>query len=162
MLVDPGYLSRRVVKTTVDFFVCEQIFIEKRHALSCRSQLGQVHRFLGIKMGDELISIGSHGVDIAFKLGLRELQRLQETNEECILVCDDLPPIVLPSLVTEEFAPLQHADIQKVAVGVHKELVLGDQPSLLPTSFVEGQIAEKVAAKYADPSKKLPTRHIDK
>lgn len=161
MLVEPGRLFRCVVKATVDFLVCEQVFVEKRHALSRRSQLWQVHDFLGVEMGDKLISIGSHGVDVVFKLGLRELQRLQEADEEGILVCDDLLPIVLPSLVAEELAPFQHADVEEVAVGVHKELVVGNQRPFLPTGLVEGQIAEKVAAEDADSPKKLPTCHID-
>lgn len=138
----------------------EQVLVKKRHTLSRGSQLWQAHDFLGVEMGDKLISVSSHGVDVVFKIGLRELQRLQEANEERILVCDDLPPIVLPSLVAEELAPLQHAGVEEVAVGVYKELIVGNQLPFLPTGLVEGQIAEKVTAKDADSPKKLPTRHI--
>jgi hypothetical protein len=148
------------MKAAVDFFVREQVFVEKRHALSRRSQLGQDYHFLVVEMGDELISIGTHGFDVGIELGLRELQRMQKTDEERILVCDDLPPIVLPSLIAEELAPLQHTDVQKISVGVHKELVVSNQLSLLPTGLVERQIAKKVTAEDSCSSKKLPTRHI--
>jgi hypothetical protein len=85
------------------------------------------------------------------------LWRIVETGADFfvrkkVLVSDYESPIVLSSFVAEKLAPFQYTDVEEVSVGVHKELVVGNQLSFLPASLVERQIAEEVAAENSNPT----------
>lgn len=53
---------------------------------------------------------------------------------------------MLAVAVSEDFAPLKHGNIKKVAVCIDPELTLATKFTLLPASAIERNIAKAVAA----------------
>ena len=111
-----------------------------------------MHVFLGVEVSNELVSIRFHFFDVRIEFWLGEIYSIQQTTEKCWLVCDDLSPVVLPTPVTKKLAPLQDADVEKVAVRIRPELPLKCGLPSPPSSLVEREIAEGMATENSDPS----------
>ena len=75
------------------------------------------------------------------------------------MICDDFLLKVLASVLTEEFAPFEDANIEKVTICVNPELVIEYRFVFSPASLVEGQISKKVAAQYSYLAETLLTFH---
>jgi hypothetical protein len=111
-----------------------------------------MHDFLGVEVGNELVSIRFHFFDVHVEFLLGEIYSLQQTTEKRWLVSDDISPVVLPTLVTEKLVPLQDADVEKVAVRIRPELPLKYGLPSQPSSLVEREIAEGMTTENSDSS----------
>lgn len=107
---------------------------------------------LGVKMSNELVSIGFHFFDVGIEFWLGEIDSFQQATEKCGLICNDLSPVVLSAFITKKFAPLQDADVEKVAVSIRPELALKYGLPSPPSCLIEGEISEEVATENCNPS----------
>lgn len=158
-VVEARHFRRGVVEAVIFFFVGKQIVIEIQHALSSHPQVRNTHNFIGVEVSNELVSIRLHFFDVRIEVWLCETDSLQQAAEKCGLICDDFSPVVLPALVTKKLAPLQDADVKKVAIRSCPELTLKCGLPLPPSGLEESEIADEVATENADPPKHLPTCH---
>lgn len=108
-------------------------------------------------MGDEFVAVRLRVRDVGGELHVGQFQARQQAGIETLLVSDELSPMVLTSFVSEELAPLQDSHIKEVAVGVFPELAVSPEFRPLPSSLVEGQIPQAVAAEDSNSAKALST-----
>ena len=65
------------MEAVVVLFVGEQVLVKEGNALSRDLESGDVHDFLGVEVRDELVSVGSHFLDVCLELPFRLTNGLQ-------------------------------------------------------------------------------------
>jgi hypothetical protein len=137
--------------------VLHQTPVEEGDGLLCHLQCGQEHRPLFVEMRDELVAIVFDIRDQRSELGRRDAQCRVKVRLEAVGIFNDAPPVVLALValfaVSKQFAPVEHAHVEEVPMSFTPERGLRvpwiEQFVLhfdVPTSAMEGQIAQEAAA----------------
>jgi hypothetical protein len=61
--------------------------------------------------------------------------------------------------IRKQFAPLQGANVQKIAVHIDPELLIEYQGTIAPTRIAKSEIAQAMAAEYPYAAKTLSAGH---
>ena len=116
------------MEASIDLLIVQQVLVEESNALSRCPQSRWVPHLFVVQMSDKLVSIDSQPIQVGLELAGSQMEDLEETNEKLILIGDHLSAVMLSSLVAKQLAIFQHADVQKIAVGVDQKLLMGDEP----------------------------------
>ncbi len=93
------------------------MFVEKLCRGDSYIQLWNVHYWLFIQMGNELVTVDLHLTSMHFEVLLGDIDAHEKIMLESVALGDNPAPMVFPSLLAKEFAPLKNADIEKI--GIH-------------------------------------------
>src|SRR5258708_4817016 len=126
-LGDPGVVARFHGRAVPAIEIAGRGFVgrdvleqEFRRALR-RRQVGDLRDLLRVRMGDELVAPAAHILDVVLEGSRVHAEMAQEPGLEGAAVLDHFRPVMLAGAVGEELAPIEHRDVDRVAVHLTPE-----------------------------------------
>jgi hypothetical protein len=111
-------------------------------------------------MGYELVPVCFHLRAVGFKNILLRLEVSEQPGQKRVWVWHDFSPMVLASLVSEQFAPFQNRQIKEVAIRAHPEVIVDEDLLLSPPRSIVRGVSRAVTAQLRDTPSSLILSHF--